>query len=146
MAGLLAPHRHIWFMRKNPPQNEPTSEGGWEQLRWGYERLRKSLEDVDYDCIVILSPHWQTYVGTHFLGLERFESLSVRSYFPNLFRFKYDVTVDVELSKAIHDQAKDDGLAVKMMENQDFRIDYGTITSCHMIRPEWDKPNREYLK
>ncbi len=140
VAGLLAPHPPHLVYAENPPQNEPTSEGGWEQLRWGYERLRKSLEDVDYDCIVILSPHWQTYVGTHFLGLERFESLSVDPIFPNLFRFKYDVTVDVELSKAIHDQAKDDGLAVKMMENQDFRIDYGTITSCHMIRPEWDKP------
>ena len=23
----------------NPPQNEPTSTGGWEGLRWGYERL-----------------------------------------------------------------------------------------------------------
>ena len=54
---------------ENPEQNEPVSEGGWEQLRWGYERLRDSLKDVDYDVIVILSPHWQTYVGTHFIGL-----------------------------------------------------------------------------
>ena len=73
----------------------------------------------------------------HFLGLERFE-FSVDPIFLIYFDSNM-ITVDIELSKAIHDQAKDDGLA-KMMENQDFRIDYGTITSCHMIRPEWDKP------
>ena len=66
---------------ENPDQNEPVAEGGWEQLRWGYERLRESLQGVDYDAIVILSPHWQTYIGTHFLGLENFKSLSVTLFF-----------------------------------------------------------------
>ncbi len=140
VAGLLAPHPPHLVYAENPEQNEPTSEGGWEQLRWGYERLRESLADVDYDCLVILSPHWQTYVGTHFLGVENFKSLSVDPIFPNLFRFNYDMNIDVELAKAIHDQAQEQGMSVKMMENPDFRVDYGTITSCHMIRPEWDKP------
>ena len=69
VAGCLAPHPPHIVYAENPPQNEPVAEGGWEQLRWGYERLRESLADVDYDAIVLLSPHWQTYVGTHFLGL-----------------------------------------------------------------------------
>ena len=46
----------------------------------------------------------------------------------------------MELSRAIHDNAADSGLLVKMMENPDFRIDYGTITSCHLVNPKWDKP------
>ena len=140
VGAALAPHPPHLVYAENPEQNEPHSEGGWEQLRWGYERLRDSLKDIEYDVIVLLSPHWQTYVGTHFLGVERFQSLSVDPIFPNLFRFHYDMNVDVELSKAIHDVAKADGMSVKMMENPDFRVDYGTIVSCHMIRPEWDKP------
>ena len=48
--------------------------------------------------------------------------------------------LDVELSKAIHDSAAEEGLLVKMMENPDFRIDYGTITSGHLVNPKWDKP------
>jgi 2-aminophenol/2-amino-5-chlorophenol 1,6-dioxygenase beta subunit len=140
VAGLLAPHPPHLVYAENPEQNEPTSEGGWEQLRWGYERLRQSLSEVDYDCLVILSPHWQTYVGTHFLGVENFKSLSVDPIFPNLFRFHYDMKIDVELAQAIHDEAQGQGMSVKMMENPDFRVDYGTITSCHMIRPQWDKP------
>ena len=140
VAGCLAPHPPHLVYAENPPQNEPTSEGGWEQLRWGYERLRESLAKIDHDVLVILSPHWQTYVGTHFLGLPHFEGLSVDPIFPNLFRYSYDLDIDVELSRAIHDKAADAGLAVKMMENPDFRVDYGTITTGHMVNPAFDKP------
>ena len=140
VAGCLAPHPPHIVYAENPEQNEPVAEGGWEQLRWGYERLRESLSGIEYDAIVILSPHWQTYIGTHFLGLENFQSLSVDPIFPNLFRYHYDLNVDVELSQQIHDKARDAGLAVKMMNNPDFRVDYGTITTGHMFRPQWDKP------
>ena len=140
VAGCLAPHPPHIVYAENPEQNEPVAEGGWEQLRGGYERLRESLSGIEYDAIVILSPHWQTYIGTHFLGLENFQSLSVDPIFPNLFRYHYDLNVDVELSQQIHDKARDAGLAVKMMNNPDFRVDYGTITTGHMFRPQWDKP------
>ncbi len=140
VAGCLAPPPPHLVYAENPPQNEPTAEGGWEQLRWGYERLRESLSEVDYDVIVILSPHWQTYVGTHFLGLPHFKSLSVDPIFPNLFRYNYDLNIDVDLSKQICDKAEKAGLTVKMMNNPDFRIDYGTITTGHMFNPKWDKP------
>ena len=42
VAGCLAPHPPHLVYAENPEQNEPVSEGGWEQLRWGYERLRES--------------------------------------------------------------------------------------------------------
>jgi len=140
VAGCLAPHPPHLVYAENPPQNEPTAEGGWEQLRWGYERLRESLSEIDYDVIVILSPHWQTYVGTHFLGLPHFKNLSVDPVFPNLFRYNYDLNIDIDLSKQICDKAEQAGLTVKMMNNPDFRIDYGTITTGHMFNPKWDKP------
>jgi len=140
VMGALAPHPPHLVYAENPPQNEPVSEGGWEELRWGYERLRKSLARKEFDVIIIHTPHWQTYVGTHFLGVPQFKSLSVDPIFPNLFRYSYDLSVDVELSRSIHDAAAKAGLHVMMMENPDFRIDYGTITSCHLARPEWDLP------
>ena len=140
VMGALAPHPPHLVYAENPSQNEPVSEGGWEELRWGYERLRKSLADKEFDVIIIHTPHWQTYVGTHFLGVPHFKNLSVDPIFPNLFRYNYDLTVDVELSRAIHDYAAKTGLHVQMMENPDFRIDYGTITSCHLVRPDWDLP------
>lgn len=140
VAGVLAPHPPHLVYAENPPQNEPQAECGWETLRWGYERLRDQLAGIEHDVLVIMSPHWQTYIGTHLLGLERFNSLSVDPVFPNLFRYTYDLEVDVELSQMIHDAGADDGLSMRMMENADFRVDYGTITSCHLTNPAWDKP------
>ncbi len=140
VAGVLAPHPPHLVYAENPPQNEPVAECGWETLRWGYERLRRDLERLKPDALVILSPHWQTYIGTHFLGVDQFQGLSVDPVFPHLFRYTYDLKVDVALSEAIHDAAKEQGLSVAMMRNPDFRIDYGTIVSCHLSRPEWDIP------
>ncbi|TNE85909.1 MAG: tRNA U-34 5-methylaminomethyl-2-thiouridine biosynthesis protein [Deltaproteobacteria bacterium] len=140
VAGVLAPHPPHLVYAENPPQNEPRAECGWEGLRWGYERLRKSLSDRDFDVIVVHSPHWKTVVGHHILGLPHFKSKSVDPIFPNLFRFNYDVSVDVDLSEAIAAEASADGLTTKLMRNPDFRVDYGTIIACHLANPAWDKP------
>jgi 2-aminophenol/2-amino-5-chlorophenol 1,6-dioxygenase beta subunit len=90
--------------------------------------------------LVVLSPHWQTYVGTHFLGVPHFRSLSVDPVFPNLFRYRYELDVDVPLAEAICAEAAGEGLVTRMMRNPDFRVDYGTIVSCHLTNPAWDKP------
>lgn len=140
VAGALAPHPPHLVYAENPSQNEPNAQCGWETLRWGYERLRKNLEHKDFDVIIIHSPHWKTVTGTHVLGVPHFKSLSVDPIFPNLFRFHYDLTVDVELAKAIVAQGQARGLEMQLMENPDFRVDYGTIVAAHMTRPQWDIP------
>lgn len=138
--GALAPHPPHLVYAESPPQNEPKAECGWETLRWGYEAMREDLDKLDYDTIVVLSPHWQTYVGTHFLGVPHMASKSVDPIFPNLFRYTYDLNVDVELARQMCDEASQAGLVTKMMENPDFRVDYGTIVSCHLVEPAWRKP------
>ena len=140
VAGILAPHPPHLVYAENPPQNEPRSEGGWESIRWGYDRLRRNLDPAEYDVLIVHSPHWRTVVGHHFLGVPHFSSLSVDPVFPNLFRYHFDLDVDVELAEAIHDEARAAGLVTKMMRNPSFRVDYGTITSCHMVNPKWDRP------
>ena len=140
VLGCLAPHPPHLVYAENPPQNEAFSEGGWETLRWGYAKLGRKLKTIDYDAIVIFTPHWQTYIGTHFLGLPEFKSKSVDPVFPNLFRYNYDLKVDVELAEAMHEETAKAGIITKMMKNPDFRVDYGTITSCHLLNPSWDKP------
>jgi len=140
VAGALAPHPPHLIYAENPPQNEPRSECGWEMLRWGYERLRKDIKDLGIEVLIVHSPHWQTYVGTHLLGVEHFKGLSVDPIFPHLFRYHYDLKVDVELAEAIAKEGEAEGLPMKMMRNPDYRVDYGTIISCHLTHPEWDIP------
>ena len=140
VAAALAPHPPHLVYADNPPQNEPTSTGGWEGLRWGYERLRKRWDQLDFDVIVVHSPHWKTRCGHHLLGVDNFKSLSVDPVFPHLFRYHYDLQVDVALGEMIAEEGMREGLIMKMMRNPAFRVDYGTIISCHMVRPQWDKP------
>jgi len=140
IAGFLAPHPPHLVYGENPPQNEPRSQGGWEQLRWAYEKVRASIEELKPDVLMVHSPHWITQVGHHFLGVERLSGKSVDPIFPNLFRYSYDMHVDVELANACCQHARSAGLAGKMMCNPKFRVDYGTITTLHLARPAWDIP------
>ena len=140
VAAALAPHPPHLVYADNPPQNEPTSTGGWEGLRWGYERLRKRWDQLDFDVIVVHSPHWKTRCGHHILGVDNFKSLSVDPVFPHLFRYHYDLQVDVQLGEMIAEEGSQEGLIMKMMRNPAFRVDYGTIIACHLVRPQWDKP------
>ncbi len=100
VGGVLAPHPPHIVYGENHWRNEPKSECGWEVLRWGYERARKHFLEKKPDVILVHSPHWQTVIGHHFLGLPEFHGLSVDPIFPNLFRFQYDLKVDVELAEA----------------------------------------------
>lgn len=140
LAGYLAPHPPHQLYGENPPQNEPRSQGGWEQLRWAYERARKTLEEHKPDVLLVHSPHWETSVGHHFLGVRNLKGKSVDPIFPNLFRYNFDLNVDVDLAEACVEEAKAAGLTSKLMTNPDFRVDYGAITTLHMMRPQWDIP------
>ena len=140
VSGLLSPHPPHLVYAENHERNEPKSEGGWEVLRWGYEKYREKLKELKPDVLLVHSPHWQTVVGHHVLGLPEFHGLSIDPIFPHLFRYRYDINVDVDLSLEIASQAESKGLLTKVMKNPNFRIDYGTIISLHMVNPDWDIP------
>ncbi len=140
VAGFLAPHPPHLVYGENPEQNEPRSQGGWEPLRWAYERARADLDALKPDVLLVHSPHWITSVGHHFLGVRQLSGKSVDPIFPNLFRYRFSLDVDVELAEACCDEGRKLGLVTKMMRNPNFRVDYGTITTLHMIRPQWDIP------
>lgn len=140
VAGFLAPHPPHLVYGENPPQNAPRSQGGWEPLRWAYERARAELEALKPDVLLVHSPHWITSVGHHFLGVRQLSGKSVDPIFPNLFRYDFSLEVDVELAEACCEEGRKAGLITKMMRNPNFRVDYGTITTLHMIRPQWDIP------
>src|SRR5512142_1564146 len=140
VGGFLAPHPPHLVYAENPPQNEPRAECGWEVLRWGYEKARATLARLDPDVLIVHSPHWRTVVGHHLLGVPHFSGLSVDPIFPNLFRYHFEVDVDVPLAEALREEAAASGLVTKMMRNPDFRLDYGTIASCHLVDPSWSRP------
>ena len=140
LGGWLAPHPPHLVYAENPPQNAPRSQGGWEALRWAYQACRAKLKLQRPDVILVHSPHWQTIVGHHVLAVDRLEGLSVDPIFPHLFRYQFQMKVDVELATAIHDEGRALGLTTKLMRNPRFRVDYGTIVTLHMMNPDWDIP------
>ncbi len=140
VAGAIVPHLPHLVYAESPPQNEPRSEGGWEVLRWGCQRFRKSVLAKKPDVLLVQSPYWLTHVGHHVLGLSRMEGFSVDPFFPHLFRFGYDVTIDAELSHLIADEGRKEGLMMKVMKNPDFTLDSASLASAYLVNPAFDIP------
>jgi 2-aminophenol/2-amino-5-chlorophenol 1,6-dioxygenase subunit beta len=140
ISGFLAPHPPHLVYGENPPQNEPRSRGGWEPLRWAYEKCRQRIKDLKPDVILVHSPHWQTVVGHHLLAVPELSGLSVDPIFPHLFRYQFKMDIDCDLATAIAERGAEAGLTTKLMTNPNFRVDYGTIVSLHMLNPDWDIP------
>lgn len=140
LAGFLAPHPPHLVYGENPPQNRPRSQGGWETLRWAYQKCREKIKALKPDVILVHSPHWQTIVGHHFLCVPKLSGLSVDPIFPHLFQYEFAMDVDQVLAEACVEEAEKEGLIAKRMTNPRFRVDYGTITSLHMLNPDWDIP------
>lgn len=140
-AGYLAPHPPQLVYAENPPQNEPRSQGGWEVLRWAYERLRRRIKDVHKpDVLIVHAPHWVTMVGHHVNCVPNPRGLSVEPIFPHLFRYRYDFRTDVPLAEAIADEASGLGLITSKMREPGVRVDYATIGALHLVNPDWDIP------
>jgi 2-aminophenol/2-amino-5-chlorophenol 1,6-dioxygenase beta subunit len=67
---LFAPHPLHLIFEEYSPQNEPSSEDGWEPFRWTYERARTSIDELKPDVLPVPTPHWITRQAHHFLGVE----------------------------------------------------------------------------
>src|SRR5699024_8055958 len=98
------------------------------------------IEEMKPDVLVIHGCHWDTLVGHHVNVVPRLQGVSVEPMFPELLRYHYDVKTDVDLANLVYEQGKQDGLTMKKMENPNFIVDYATIVSLHMMRPQWDIP------
>lgn len=140
VSGFLAPHPPHLVYGENPPQNHVKSTGGWEPLRWAYEKARESIKKSKPDVILVHSPHWMTIVGHHFACVPELKGRSVDPIFPHLFQYDFKMKVDTELAKLCYEEARAEGLTAKLMQNPNFRVDYGTIVSLHMLNPDWDIP------
>jgi 2-aminophenol/2-amino-5-chlorophenol 1,6-dioxygenase subunit beta len=141
VAGCLSPHPPHLIYAENPPQNEPRSTGGWEVLRWAYERLRQRIREVHRpDVLIVHAPHWITMVGHHVNCVPNPRGISVEPIFPHLFRYRYDFQTDVELGEAIADEASGLGLVTRKLRDPRVRVDYATIGALHLVNPTWDIP------
>ncbi len=140
VAGILAPHPPHLVYAEAAPQNEVHGSCGWESLRWGYAACRERLRALQAEVLLVHSPHWQTIVGHHVIAVDTLKGLAVDPIFPHIFRYHYEVNFEVALAKKIAEEARVEGLTTALMTNPDFCLDYGSVTSLHMVNPQWDLP------
>ena len=98
--------------------------------------MRNSIERLKPDVLLVHSPHWiasrAPFPGDGWEQVGRSDA--------TIFRYQFELDVDVALAQACCDEGRDLGLVTKMMRNPRFRVDYGTITTLHVIAPAMGHP------
>jgi len=97
------------------------------------ERIRK---EISPETIIMLSPHFYTWSGIHYVETEE-ELMCIQDYygFPEeLYRYCYSARNDVNLAKAIVDEGRKEGLAIK--EDNTWGLDHGSWIPLYFMFPE----------
>jgi 2-aminophenol/2-amino-5-chlorophenol 1,6-dioxygenase beta subunit len=138
LAGFLAPHPpHLVYGENLRRTNRAPKAAG--ALRWAYERAQEPRGAQARRAAGALAP-LITQLGHHFLGVRNLRGKSVDPIFPNLFRLRLRAHSGRGAGRGVLRGSGQGRLVAKMMRNPNFRVDYGTITTLHMMRPQWDIP------
>jgi ABC-type branched-subunit amino acid transport system permease subunit/aromatic ring-opening dioxygenase catalytic subunit (LigB family) len=108
----------------------------YEELRRGYARVARDLEELQPDTLVIYSTRWYAVLDQIWQGRARATGLHVDENWHELGELRYDITTDVSLARACVRAAQRAGIRSKLVDYAGFPIDSGTLTAQALANPE----------
>jgi ABC-type branched-subunit amino acid transport system permease subunit/aromatic ring-opening dioxygenase catalytic subunit (LigB family) len=116
-------------------------EPAYEELRLGYARVARDLEELQPDTLVIYSTRWYAVLDQLWQGRARVTGLHVDENWHELGELRYDITTDVSLARACVRAAQRAGIRSKLVDYAGFPIDSGTLTAQALANPEGAFPS-----
>ncbi len=108
----------------------------YEELRRGYARVARDIEELQPDTLVIYSTRWYAVLDQLWQGRARLTGLHVDENWHELGELRYDITSDVSLARACVRAAQRAGIHSKLVDYAGFPIDSGTVTAQALANPE----------
>lgn len=116
-------------------------EPAYEELRRGYARVARDLQDLQPDTLVIYSTRWYAVLDQLWQGRARVTGLHVDDNWHELGEMRYDITTDVSLARACVRAAQHAGIASKLVDYAGFPLDSGTLTAQALANAEGSFPS-----
>lgn len=111
-------------------------EPAYDELRRGYARLARDLDELQPDTLVIYSTRWYAVLDQLWQARPRVTGLHVDENWHELGEMRYDMTTDVSLARACSRAAQRAGIHSKLVDYAGFPIDSGTLTAQALANPE----------
>lgn len=113
----------------------PEKNEGWQQIRNGFDAVRREIEQADPDVLVIYSTMWPSILGHQVQALPEPEWVHVDELFHDLGSIPYKFAIDDELAAEVVAHGKARGLQIRTTAYHGFPIDTGSVTALKLLNP-----------
>jgi ABC-type branched-subunit amino acid transport system permease subunit/aromatic ring-opening dioxygenase catalytic subunit (LigB family) len=127
VAAFLVPGTPLpYLVRHNPP---------WMALIQGFDTVRKSLDELKPDALVIYSTQWIAVLDQLWQSRARLSGTHVDENWHEYGELPYDMTIDTALTEAAVKACAGLGVSAKAIDYDQFPIDSGTIVANALLNP-----------
>lgn len=109
---------------------------GWQRVRDSFKQVRKQIEEVNPDVILVYSTYWPSVLGHQVLTRPLSEWTHVDDQFHALGSIKYTLKGDQNLGELIVEKSKERGLYAKPVNYHGFPIDTGAVVVHELINKD----------
>jgi len=118
------------------PLLAPEQNPGWGRIRQAFEAVRRDLETLDADLLLIYSTMWPSVIGHQIQADPEPEWVHVDELFHDLGSIPYRFRIDADFAQAWLAAARERGLHARTVAYKGFPIDTGSVTALKLINPE----------
>lgn len=129
VRGLVVPGKPHPLLA--PEQNE-----GWHSLRDSFDRVRRELESVEADLLLVYSTQWLSVIGHQVQADPEPEWVHVDQEWHALGSMPYRFRMDADFGAAYAAAARARGLHARTVAYRGFPIDTGTVVALKLLNPD----------
>lgn len=114
----------------------PDANPGWRKVRDAMDKVRKQIEEINPDVLVIYSTYWPSVIGHQIQANPAPEWIHVDDEFHELGSIPYKMRIDTELAHAYVAAAEEKKLTARPVNYFGFPIDTGTVVVSQVLNSD----------
>ena len=114
----------------------PEQNPNWQSLNDSYKTVRREIEKLNPDLLLIYSSQWPSIIGHQFLSDPEPEWRLVDQDFHELGTMEYKLRMDAQFAESYCSFSKTRGLTARTVAYHGFPVDTGTIVALKLLNPD----------
>jgi reactive intermediate/imine deaminase len=108
----------------------------WQAIRGGFERVRREIEALDADLLLLYSTQWISVIGHQIQAHPQPEWVHVDPDWHELGSMPYRLKVDSKFGDFYQNAARERGLHARTVSYDGFPVDTGTVVALRLLNPD----------
>lgn len=114
----------------------PEKNPGWQNVRSAMDNIRKEIEILKPDVLLIYSTYWSSVIGHQIQADPKPKWTLVDDLFHDLGSIPYELKMDASFAKTYCDIANFRGLHARTVAYKGFPIDTGSVVALKTLNPD----------